>query len=405
MSSIIWTREDAWIHRWTVFTAVCTFILLVSGGLVTSHGVGMSVPDWPNTFGYNMFTFPISHWIGGIFYEHTHRLIASAIGFSVVILNALLWSWETKGNQKPGNVISIIFIFALAALALIGIVAAMLSMNIEKLWVFALVVSPLLVVAVWGLWKFICNPTAFRWLGIAALAGVVLQGLLGGLRVELYKDEIGIFHGILAQTFFCGITLMAVITSRAYREKRWAEYEPHSNIRYWVLGATLLIFLQLGVAATMRHEHIGLSIPDFPLAYGQVIPDTSAAAVAKINAERVERGQVATNAVQIWIQMVHRFIAVLIATLVAVIWAKSRQTTRGSQKWATIWMAMILVQICLGAWTIWSNKAADIATLHMALGALSLIVGAVFTLRLFGGARTQDFAWPDAPKRPMMGVS
>ncbi len=357
---------------------------------MTSHGVGMSVPDWPNTFGYNMFAFPVSHWIGGIFYEHSHRLIATAVGFCTAILACLLWARDTTGNQRSAGIIAIVVVLML--------------LGWREFWVYVALAAPVPLVVAFCFWKFI-RTREYRWLGIAAYAAVILQGVLGGLRVVLYKDEIGIFHGMVAQSFFCGMVLLAITTSRAYREKCWAEYEPHPNIRYWVLGTTLLIFLQLGVAATMRHEHIGLSIPDFPLAYGQVIPDTSADAMAKINTERVAHGQVATNALQIWIQIVHRLIAILIAAAVATIWVKSRRTTRGSQKWATLWMAMIFVQICLGAWTIWSNKAADIATLHMALGALSLIVGAVFTLRLFGGARTQDFAWPDAPKRPMMGIA
>lgn len=391
MSSVTWTRADARIHRWAIFTACLTAILLFSGGLVTSHGVGMAVPDWPNTFGYNMFAFPVSHWIGGIFYEHTHRLIATFVGLSTAVLACLLWARETEGNKRSAGIIGIIFVLML------------LGWRIFPVYVTLASLVPLVVG--FSFWKFARAPQEYRWLGVAAFSAVILQGVLGGLRVVLYKDEIGIFHGMLAQTFFCGMTLLAVITSRAFREKRWAAYEPHQNIRYWVLGTTLLIFLQLGVAATMRHEHIGISISDFPLAYGQVIPDTSAAAMERINAVRVEAGQPPTTAVQIWIQMVHRFIAVLIAIAVSIIFAKSRRTSRGSQKFATLWLGMILVQICLGGWTIWSNKAADVATLHMALGALSLVLGAVFTLWLFRGARTQDFAWPDAPKRPMMGVA
>ncbi|RME92317.1 MAG: cytochrome oxidase biogenesis protein CtaA, partial [Verrucomicrobia bacterium] len=61
----------------TVFawgTAAATLVLICFGGLVTSHGAGLAVPDWPNTYGYNMFLFPVSRWVGGIFYEHTHRL-------------------------------------------------------------------------------------------------------------------------------------------------------------------------------------------------------------------------------------------------------------------------------------------------------------------------------------------
>lgn len=387
-----WTRADARIHRWTLFTAIMTFILLCSGGLVTSHGVGMSVPDWPNTFGYNMFAFPISHWIGGIFYEHSHRLIATMVGLFTAILACLLWARDTTDNQRSAGII--------------GIVIVLMLLGWREFWVYVALAAPVPFVVAFCFWKFI-RSREYRWLGLAAYAAVILQGVLGGLRVVLYKDQIGIFHGMVAQSFFIGIVLLAVCTSRAFREKRWAQYEPHRNIRFWALGVALLIFLQLGVAATMRHEHIGLSIPDFPLAYGQILPDTSAEALAKINAERVTHEPIPlppTTAVQIWIQMAHRFIACLIALGVAIIWAKSRQTTRGSQKWATLWLCMILVQIGLGAWTIWSNKAADIATMHMALGALSLMVGAIFTLRLFEGNRAQDFAWPDAPKRPMMGA-
>jgi heme a synthase len=67
-----------------------------------------------------------------------------------------------------------------------------------------------------------------------------------------------------------------------------------------------------------------------------------------------------------------------------------------------IWIVMILAQIGLGAWTIWSNKAADVATAHMALGALSLLVGALLAFRLFCGAQTQDFVLPDAPNASLM---
>jgi hypothetical protein len=68
------------------FTAVATLGLIALGGLVTSHGAGMAVPDWPTTYGYNMFLFPISQWVGGIFYEHTHRLYASGVGLLTVVL-------------------------------------------------------------------------------------------------------------------------------------------------------------------------------------------------------------------------------------------------------------------------------------------------------------------------------
>ena len=335
-----WSAGRAAVHWWAVLTALLTLVLLCSGGLVTSHGVGMAVPDWPNTFGYNMFLFPVSRWVGGIFYEHTHRLIASGIGLMTVILSVWLWMVDSRK------------------------------------WV--------------------------RIYGVLAVAGVTLQGLLGGLRVTLIKDEIGIFHALLAQSFFVGITILAIVTSRRFVEKRWADYEPNLNLRKWTLIATGLIFFQLGLGATMRHEHIGLSIPDFPLAYGQVLPDTSAEAVAKINAVRVTEDKMPTTAVQIWVQMVHRFVAVLIAVAVVVVFLKARSSAKAIRFWSAVWLGMILVQIALGAWTIWSNKAADVATGHMLLGALSLLLGGVLSFRLYCGARARDFILPDVPDPRLM---
>ena len=76
-----------------LLTAAATFPLIFMGGLVTSHHAGMSVPDWPNSYGYNMFLFPPSQWIGGIFYEHTHRLMGMVVGMLAMALVA--WAWRT----------------------------------------------------------------------------------------------------------------------------------------------------------------------------------------------------------------------------------------------------------------------------------------------------------------------
>src|SRR5438477_2313678 len=80
-SAVIDRRHNAWLNRFAWLSAVATLLLICSGGMVTSKGVGLAVPDWPTTFGYNMFLFPVSKWIGGILFEHTHRLIASTVGF------------------------------------------------------------------------------------------------------------------------------------------------------------------------------------------------------------------------------------------------------------------------------------------------------------------------------------
>jgi heme a synthase len=338
--SSAWSASRSAVHWWAVLTAILSFVLLCSGGLVTSHGAGMAVPDWPNTFGYNMFLFPVSRWVGGIFYEHTHRLIASGIGLMTVILSIALWRVEPRR------------------------------------WV--------------------------RIFGMLAVVAVCLQGLLGGLRVVLIKDEIGVFHALFAQSFFVAISILAIVTSRAFAEKRWADYEPHPTLRWWAFAATALIFLQLGIGATMRHEHIGLSIPDFPLAYGSWLPDTSPEAMERINAQRIAAGEMKTSALQIWVQMAHRIMGLVIAAAVVAFSWKASRSARAVRLWSLVWVVMILAQIGLGAWTIWSEKAADVATAHMALGALSLLVGALVTFRLFCGARIRDFILPDAPNRRLI---
>src|SRR6516225_5595581 len=84
------STRHPWLNRFTVLTAVTTFLLVGLGGLVTSHEAGMSVPDWPTSYGYNMFALPIKFWKGGALYEHTHRLWASFLGLLVVILTRWL---------------------------------------------------------------------------------------------------------------------------------------------------------------------------------------------------------------------------------------------------------------------------------------------------------------------------
>ena len=323
------------VHIWAVLTLVSAFILLCSGGIVTSKGVGMSVPDWPTTYGYNMFLFPISGWVGGIFYEHGHRLIASWVGLMTMILAASLLASEPR--------------------------------------------------------RWVKN------LGIAAFIAVCIQGLLGGLRVTLFKDEIGIFHAMLAQSFFCLLGILAIVTSPRFLRGRWDVFLPDSALKKLTLGTTILIFLQLSIGATMRHEHAGLAIPDFPLAYGKILPDTSPMAIASINEARVADDKVPTNALHIWIQMAHRAVAIVIFfAIIALAWrAFTNPIARAARFWAAAWLLMISAQVAMGAWTIWSNKAADVATAHMALGALSLFVGVIFSFRLWRGTEAGRFIVPD----------
>src|SRR5258706_1155781 len=107
------SHGNRWLSRYAAFTAVATLVLICAGGLVTSHGVGMAVPDWPNTYGYNMFLIPVSQWIGGIFYEHTHRLLASFVGLLTTVLAVWLWVRETREAVRWAGVGSMVLVILL----------------------------------------------------------------------------------------------------------------------------------------------------------------------------------------------------------------------------------------------------------------------------------------------------
>ena len=192
------------LHSFIVLTAAVTFVLLGAGGLVTSHGVGMAVPDWPNTFGYNMFFFPVSQWVGGVFYEHTHRLLASGVG----LLTTIMALWLHGRSARP-------FLRWTGLLLLVLAVATGLAM--PKRWADALVLGLSGFVGLAASIGWPLNEPAAPWLrrlGLLAFAAVVLQGILGGLRVVLFKDQIGIFHAALAQLFFVLLCALALFTSR-----------------------------------------------------------------------------------------------------------------------------------------------------------------------------------------------
>src|SRR6478752_6408574 len=89
--SAVTNRRSSWLHRFAWFTSIATLFLICSGGMVTSKGVGLAVPDWPTTFGYNMFLFPVSQWVGGVLFEHSHRLGGSFVGTLTIILAVWLW--------------------------------------------------------------------------------------------------------------------------------------------------------------------------------------------------------------------------------------------------------------------------------------------------------------------------
>jgi cytochrome c oxidase assembly protein subunit 15 len=177
---------------------------------------------------------------------------------------------------------------------------------------------------------------------------------------------------------------IALFTSRWWTERfaaqlseRRAALEISAPLRQLILATTILIFLQLVLGATMRHQHAGLAIPDFPLAYGKIWPAMDADSVANYNARRAEvTAQNPITSSQVALQMVHRAMALLIVISVALCVRKALQSRAAMlSRLTTGWLGLILIQAGLGAWTIWSNKAADVATAHVIVGALSLVTG------------------------------
>ncbi|MGZ5442085.1 MAG: COX15/CtaA family protein [Thermoanaerobaculia bacterium] len=204
------TPTPVWLRRFTKLVAVATLFLIFAGAMVTSTDSGLAVPDWPNTYGWFMFSFPLSKMVGGIFYEHGHRLIASTVGFLCIIQAFWLQFREPR--------------------------------------------------------KFV------RRLGWLSLLAVCLQGALGGLTVIfLLPKAISVSHAALAEIFFCINVSIAFFTSRWHGSLSSMEKGDAPVRMAW--GLTALVFLQIFAGAVMRHLGAGLAIPDFPLSFGRIVPD------------------------------------------------------------------------------------------------------------------------------------
>jgi cytochrome c oxidase assembly protein subunit 15 len=172
-------------HRLALVTVAATFVLILFGGLVTNTGAALAVPDWPSTFGHNMFLFPWSGMIGGVFYEHSHRLLGAVVGLLTLVLAAALWP---RGGR-------------------------------------------------------------LRALGLVAVAAVIAQGVLGGLRVILLHDQLAIVHGCLAQAFWALLVALAVLT----RPGAGASV-PSTSPRGLAVAAVLVVYAQIVFGALLTHE-------------------------------------------------------------------------------------------------------------------------------------------------------
>jgi len=298
------------LHLFAALVALSTALLIFAGGLVTSTGSGLSVPDWPNSYGWFMFAFPLEKMVGGIFYEHTHRLIASTVGFLIVVL--ALWLWRAE----------------------------------PRAWV--------------------------RRLGYVALAAVITQGILGGITVLWFLPKpISISHAGLAQLVFCLATTIALVTSRgwhtAYARGGMILHDDRV-LRHLAIVSTAVIYAQIIAGATMRHNNAGLAIPDFPFAFGQIIPPYWDLKIALHFAHRVGA-------------LVVTLLTLAMAGHVFYHHRRRPELTRPS----ALLMMLLLLQITLGALTVLSGRQHIINSLHVITGGLVLVTSLVLTLRAHRG--------------------
>ncbi len=324
------SAERPWFRRFTLLVAAATLCLIFLGGQVKSHEAGLAVPDWPTTYGQNMLLYPLDKWVGGIFHEHLHRVFAAAVGFLCIIL------------------------------------AAWMAMAEPRRWA--------------------------RWLGVAALGMVIVQGLFGGLTVYLLLPTwVSTTHALLAQTFFLLTLFIAYSQSRERRarekstqdEGSWRDAAP----ALLVLG---LVYVQLLAGALMRHTESGLALPDFPAMAGGWKPWFDADSLAWVNAWRAdyrfETGQALGPVTlgQLWVHFAHRAGAVLVAlgALYAAWRAWARQDAAPAVfRTAFVLVALVACQVALGIVTVLSHKIPLITSLHVVTGAATLGCTCLLALR------------------------
>lgn len=385
------------LHRLAQLIVAATVLLIFMGGLVTSHGAGMSVPDWPNSFGYNMFLLPPSAWLsrqaGGVFYEHSHRLMATVVGLLSIALTAQAWGWASHRGARVWIGRCCVIMLALFAVAVVvdrsvfareSGVARMAHHGAAAFGGMAVVL---------GIFYFARAPEPrrwVRWLAAATLAAVIFQGLLGGLRVVLVNLNLAVVHACFAQAFLCLGVLMTIVTSRWHLNAGAANADRRAarSVYRVAMLAAALVYVQLVVGALMRHYDAGLAVPDFPLSYGKIVPPVSAEALSRINWERtVTLGLRPVSLGQIWLHTAHRagalVVTVVLIGLIARVWVLRRRLP-GLATLATLTAVGLASQVTLGICTVLYRKPADVASTHVAVGAMVLAL----TFALAARART-----------------
>jgi len=310
---------NPWLRHYSKWTCLSTLILIYAGAMVKSTGSGLAVPDWPLSYG---MLFPPM--VGGVFYEHTHRMVAAAVGIFTLILTVWLW------------------------------------MDEPRRWV--------------------------RFLGLFALGAVILQGFLGGITVLYFlPTPVSVFHGILAQIFFILTIVIAYSLSRERNNRLYVRSEIRSPFLRLILGWIMIIFVQLVLGAVMRHTESGLAIPDFPKMGGMWLPAFNERMLIAINSWRFEHNYDPVNMTQVIYHFLHRCMAfiVIVYLLLLNIFGFRYKKINGSVFNTVIWLdAFVLMQIMLGIATVLTEKHPIITSFHVVTGAAILGISTLLFLRV-----------------------
>jgi heme a synthase len=288
------------LHRFAVVAAAATFVLVFAGGLVTSTGSAMAVPSWPLDAGH---LIP-QQWGAGVLFEWGHRAIAGTV--SILTLTLALWVWMVE----------------------------------RRAWV--------------------------RYAALAAFGLVVVQAVLGGITVLLNLPlTFAVAHAMTGQAFFCLMVAIALFTSPGWQMMAPVARAPgRASLTTLAATTTVVIYVQIIIGALMRHMHAGLAIPDFPLAFGHLVPPMFSVPIA--------------------VNFAHRCGAVVVSAMV--LWTVARTLREYGdepelRRPALGLLVLLAVQIGLGAATILSRRAVIPTTSHVAVGAAVLATCLALTLR------------------------
>lgn len=305
----------------TKVSAGATLLLVFIGSLVTSTGSGLAVPDWPLSYG---MLFPPM--VGGILYEHGHRMAAAAVGLLVVI-QAVVVSWRER-----------------------------------RRWVRIL-----------------------AWLAVVV---ILIQGGLGGLTVLLLlPTPISMTHAVLAQTLLLLLVYLAYTESREWATRQasnGAHARPRNRaVEAAAVGLIAAVYVQLLLGALMRHTESGLAIPDFPLMGGQVVPRFDDRMLAQVNADRFALLLEPASRAQVVIHFLHRLGAAAVGVAVvaanrAVYRSAAFPEARRLLKWIN---SATVLQALLGVLTVLTARSPALASFHVLLGAALLAVALLFLVR------------------------